>query len=111
MSSMTHLMDRLQVAVGEVRGHLADSLLVGQGGLGRLLPGALHHEAHQVVAADLLELHGLLLLGLGLHHQQGDGEQDRPEALGGLPELAARRHLVGGLQPAGEEDWFGLSSS
>ena len=101
----------LEVAVGEVRGHLAHSLLVGQGGLGRLLPGALHHEADQVVAADLLELHGLLLLGLGLHHQQGDGQQDRPEPLGGFTELTAGRHLVGGLQPEREEDRFRLSAN
>ena len=90
-----HLVDRLEVAVSEISGHLADSLLISYCCLWSLLPCTLHHQPNKVVAADLLQLSSLLLLRLGLNSQEGDGEQDGPEPVGGLSKLATGGELVG----------------
>ena len=52
-------MDGLQVAVREVGGHLVETLLVRQVGLGHLLPLLLHLQAYQVLTADVYQLLGL----------------------------------------------------
>ena len=94
-----NLVDRLEITVGEIGCHLADSLLISYCGLWSFLSCTLHHQPDQVVAADLLQLRGLLLLRLGLNGQEGDGEQDGPEPVSSLPKLATGGKLVGGLQP------------
>ena len=93
-----HLVDGLEIAVGEVGRHLTDPHLLLYRPFGQLLPLGLHAEADQVVGADVEQLLGLLLLALGLHHQEGDGEEDGAEAGDGLRELAGGCELVGGLQ-------------
>ena len=105
-----HLMDRLKVAMGEISGHLADSLLISYCRLWSLLPCTLHHQPNQVVTADFLQLGGLLLLRLGLDGQEGDGEQDGPEPVSSLPKLATGGELVGGLQPGHQVGQFQANS-
>ena len=96
------LVNGLEVAVGEIGRHLADSHLLLYRALGQLLPFGLHTQTDQVVGADVEQLLGLLLLTLGLHHQEGNGEQDGAEAGDGLRELAGGCQLVGGLQSGHE---------
>ena len=57
-----HLMDWLEVAVGEVCGHLTDPLLVGDRGLRLLLSRRLHGQAGEVMHGDVAELDGFSLV-------------------------------------------------
>mmetsp|Transcript_31726 Transcript_31726/g.82115 ORF Transcript_31726/g.82115 Transcript_31726/m.82115 type:complete len:632 (+) Transcript_31726:248-2143(+) len=101
--------DRLQLAVGEVGGHLGGAL----GVILVLLALDFNLEGHQVVLRDGEQLLHLVHLLAGLHNQQRDGEQDALKQLVGLRELALCHGLVrlfhGVLQfgQAVDERWGG----
>ena len=71
-----YLMNWLKIAVGKIGRHLTHPNLLLHVALGQLLPLGLHGQADQVVGADGQQLLSLLLLGLGFHHQQWNGQQN-----------------------------------
>jgi len=62
----------------------------------------LHLQTHNILATHLNQLLHLGNLLLRLNNQQWRTQQNRPEALNGLSELAVRRHLIGLLQAANQ---------
>ena len=91
-------MDWLEVVVGEVGSHITHTDLGEEIGYYRIQYIYCYQHtcsstvalgsSHQIGAADGEQLGGLLVLGLGLRHQQGDGEQDISKGGDSLSELA-----------------------
>ena len=90
-------MHRLQVAVRKVRGELDDARRLRRG-----LAQQLDAQADDVLAADAEQLAQLAHLLPRVDGRHGDRDEQRPEEVERLLELAVREHLVAELEPLDE---------